>query len=407
MRNFEEWKWRSLRKRRVFFFFFINVILTLAWAVVHYDEPNGYVNADTGKVYANRRFSDGVIFQLILLYGLPSFFFYLHAIGCVFISFTSSGQRVIQETQGRKFCIWSAVSLCLAAFYLLIPLMYGAPNLSSSQRMAVFASISTIVISSIHHLGLPQRFCWGAFSVMSIVWIIYMRLEKMSTPVVLTIAFSQFVLTMTTSVQDLEFRRIYSQLNDTSSSKAAGSTFFTIVDDVSFALCRIDLLIDQLHTLMKHNGLSPSEENEDGTQRFNSLFSSLQESRQLCQAIYAALMTEDSKSRDIIIKRNVQYTFHKVCSRIFATFEANGDSALPLFIDENAQEIFITDPHGVFELILFLLIYEAVRGSSSNSKSRGAPNNQNNYNNLGVCYVSCTCDEGIWQVRIDINYLLI
>ena len=401
MRNFEEWKWRSLRKRRVFFFFFINVILTLAWAVVHYDEPNGDANADTGENYTKGSFSDSMKFQLILLYGLPSFFFYLHAIGCVFISFTSWGQRVIQETQGRKFCIWSAVSLCLAAFYLLIPLMYRAPNLNSSQRMAVFASISTIVISSIHHFGLPQRFCWGSFSIMSILWILYMRLEKISTPVVLTIAFSQFVLTMTTFVQDFEFRRIYSQLNDTSSSKAAGSTFFTIVDDVSFALCRIDLLIDQLHTLMEHHGFSPSEENEDGSQRFHSLFSSLQESRQLCQAVYAALMTEDSKSRDMIIKRNAQYTFHNVCSRIFATFEANSDSALPLFIDENAKEIFITDPNGVFELVLFLLIYEAVKGSSNDSKSRTPTNNQNNYDNLGVCYVSCTCDEGVWQVRSD------
>ena len=105
MRNFEEWKWRSLRKRRVFFFFFINVILTLAWAVVHYDEPNGDANADTGENYTKGSFSDSMKFQLILLYGLPSFFFYLHAIGCVFISFTSWGQRVIQETQGRKFCI--------------------------------------------------------------------------------------------------------------------------------------------------------------------------------------------------------------------------------------------------------------------------------------------------------------
>ena len=140
MNNFEEWKWRSLRKRRVFFFFFVNVILTLAWAVVHYDEPHGYTNADNGKNYPTHAMADGMHFQLVLLYGLPSFFFYLHAIGCFFISFTQWGQRVIQETQGRKFCIWSAVSLSLAAFYLEIPLIYGVPNLSSAQRM-----VSTLI----------------------------------------------------------------------------------------------------------------------------------------------------------------------------------------------------------------------------------------------------------------------
>ena len=30
----------------------------------------------------------------------------------------------------------------------------------------------------------------------------------------------------------------------------AGSGFFTIVDDVSFAICRIDVLIDQLNSLI-------------------------------------------------------------------------------------------------------------------------------------------------------------
>jgi hypothetical protein len=40
----------------------------------------------------------------------------------------------------------------------------------------------------------------------------------------------------------------HSQLNDSSIGKTAGSTFFTIVDDVSFAVCRMDLLIDQLHS---------------------------------------------------------------------------------------------------------------------------------------------------------------
>ena len=41
-----------------------------------------------------------------------------------------------------------------------------------------------------------------------------------------------------------------SQLNDLSSSKAAGSGFFTIVDDVSFAICQIDVLVDKLHSLI-------------------------------------------------------------------------------------------------------------------------------------------------------------
>lgn len=146
IRNYEEWKWRSLRKRRVFFFFLTNAILTLTWAVVHYDEPKGYENADTGKNYPDQSLSVSTKFQITLMYGLPSFFFYLHAIGCVIISFTQWGQRVIQETQGRKFCIWSAISSVLAALFLLIPLMYRTPTLSSSQRMVRPILITTAPI---------------------------------------------------------------------------------------------------------------------------------------------------------------------------------------------------------------------------------------------------------------------
>jgi hypothetical protein len=40
------------------------------------------------------------------------------------------------------------------------------------------------------------------------------------------------------------------------------------------------------------SGCSATEENEDGSLRFCSIYSSLQESRQLCQAVYAALLTD-------------------------------------------------------------------------------------------------------------------
>ena len=148
IRNYEEWKWRSLRKRRFFFFVFTNAILTLSWAVVHYDEPKGYSTADSGKNYPSKNLSATARFQLTLMYGLPSFFFYLHGIGCLLISCTQRGQRIIQETQGKKFCIWSAMSMVLVALFLLIPLIYQAPTLSSAQRM----------VRAIHSIADSKRF---------------------------------------------------------------------------------------------------------------------------------------------------------------------------------------------------------------------------------------------------------
>jgi hypothetical protein len=180
--------------------------------------------------------------------------------------------------------------------------------------------------------------------------------------VILTVLFCLFTLMMSTVIQDFEFRRNFSQRNQTSNPKANGWSSFTSVEDVSFALCRMDGLIDQLHANIEDYGFSATDENEDGSSKPSSLFASLSESRHLCQAVYAALLGEFPTGRDLVIKRNAQYSFHKICTRIFATFESNSDCALPLFIDETATEIFISDPRGMFELVLFLLIYEAVKG---------------------------------------------
>ena len=46
----------------------------------------------------------------------------------------------------------------------------------------------------------------------------------------------------------------------------------------------------------ENSGLSPTEENDDGSLRFSSLYSSLQQSRQLCQSVYAALLSEGSEN---------------------------------------------------------------------------------------------------------------
>lgn len=123
-------KWRTLRKRRSFFFFFLNIILTLSWAIVHYDQPSGYNSGVLGNQSTNEQ-----QFQLVFIYGLPSFFLYLHGAGCLFFVFTKWGQRMIHETQGKKFCAWCAISLVLSALYLEIPLMYKSPILPDGQRM--------------------------------------------------------------------------------------------------------------------------------------------------------------------------------------------------------------------------------------------------------------------------------
>ena len=109
---------------------------------------------------------------------------------------------------------------------------------------------------------------------------------------------------------------------------------------------------------------------------------------------------------------------------------------MPLFIDELTQEVLITGPQGIFEMIVFFLVFAAVAhmdmSVKSGVKSGGHNNGQNSgqnggYNSghighnighngvhngskhdhhgdVGICYVSCTCEGGdLWVVRVHVT----
>ena len=66
----DEKRWRAKRKRRAFFFFFMTIILTLVWAIIHYERPiyGGVVTAADGSSYSAPSPSFGLVV-------LASFFF--------------------------------------------------------------------------------------------------------------------------------------------------------------------------------------------------------------------------------------------------------------------------------------------------------------------------------------------
>ena len=108
-----------------------------------------------------------------------------------------------------------------------------------------------------------------------------------------------------------------------------------------------------------------------------------------------------------------------LCSDVYVNFsnvEGVCGHALPLFIDETTQEILITGPQGVFEMILFFLVFEAVASMDLSVKSglkNGLKNNMKNgvktgamrgFGSTGICYVSCSCDGGdVWVMRVYVT----
>ena len=100
LNGFEEWKWRSLRSRRVFFLFLINIILTFSWVAIHYDDDSSFCFHQIGSCLhvSHEEEETSNNFSMVILYGIPSFFFCLHGAACIFILFSTT---VIHETQGN------------------------------------------------------------------------------------------------------------------------------------------------------------------------------------------------------------------------------------------------------------------------------------------------------------------
>ena len=74
------------------------------------------------------------------------------------------------------------------------------------------------------------------------------------------------------------------------------------------------------------------------------------------------------------------------------------------------QEILLTGPQGFFEMILFFLVFEAIASVEMSAKSglkNGGYTHQGvmrNSGDVGICYVSCTCDGGdVWVLRVHVT----
>ena len=268
--TFEAYRWHALRKRREFFFFYTNVLLTLVWAAIHYDGPaaeqeNGvYHNAaatvvppgdDNFYVVGSGSNSSGSSanvaspappaprswhpFAVLVLYGLAAFFYYLHGAVTLGILLSGAFRDVLHDTQGRKFVNASVLSLVVADFYVLLPLLSGqsGTSLDSTSRMAVFALVSAVALATAHHFGVSHAVAGAAFALVGVLWAVYMCVLPVFTPpVVIAVVIAVFMLGLTSRVQETELRRAYDRVQQQQPHKpslaAAAHTLSALEEDV-------------------------------------------------------------------------------------------------------------------------------------------------------------------------------
>lgn len=360
------------------------MLLTVVWAVI-YDQVTG--NSDMiGLVSKNDsiRSKNQQLFESI-----PIIFFYLHGVSCIVLLFTRWGRAALHESQGKRYCQWCAFSLLLAAYYTINSLV-GDQDRHIDEDGDIRGVTLTILLSVgmmiFHHIGFSQYMSVIMLIFGLSLWIIYMTYKKMSIPVVLEIIISCCIIFTGGWIQEYEYKRTFSRPKEDQNKKSRHG-FFPIVTDVSYALSSIDKSITIMHGMLEEEGLIHAERYQEGIWFWNARVACLHEQRIICQAIYVALLLEDpSKESDITYK--TQFSFKKICSKVFGMFEATLGHSLPLYTDDNASEIFVTASQGIFELVIFLLTYDAVRGVSP-----------------GICSITIDSHDGAWFFNFQITIL--
>jgi len=120
------------------------------------------------------------------------------------------------------------------------------------------------------------------------------------------------------------------------------------------------------------------------------------ESRLLCLSIIMASIHDGSDilnvTRDILSEK--EFKMSHLCHRLFSMAEATRGHALPLFSDESSTDALITAARGFCEILLYLLIYDAISETLIN-KDKG----------IAICWLRCSVVNGAWTITVSTTRL--
>ena len=359
--HYELWKYGVLYHRRMFYFRILSVILVLSWSYIYYNIVHG-------------------ILELKLAVLVPLILCIIHII-LLITMFTSWGKSIMNKAQGYKFCVWCSLSISLNMCFLVIP---TTENLI--ERYVMMSFLSSICVTLFHQLGVSQNMTLALQSFLVVIWSFNIWQWDIGALVSIILLFCQFTLTLTSTIQDYEMKRTYT-LDSNIKFKQSDITETPVVE-VTKTLHLLHDSLNELQTFMNKANMASKYVQEENRYYWTPIFASLHESRYYCLALFTAIKT-DIIEKHIALTQIKQFAFSRICEKLFVIFESVAENSLSLFLDDTASEVFITAQQGLFELLLFLLMQDAV------------------YNpNQAICVVETECIEDKWYITATISTLL-
>jgi hypothetical protein len=158
--TYQQWKWKTLSKRRFFYHFFLESILIVNWVIVFLS------TATVSQGDGDETRSERNIYSTLALT--------MAVIHCLLISFTYffvMGRSMMDEFQGKRFCEFCAFSFSLVSFALMFPSQHS-DSCEHQHNYIVFAISTFLFLIVFNHLGLPDEILKLTKICIIVFWII-------------------------------------------------------------------------------------------------------------------------------------------------------------------------------------------------------------------------------------------
>lgn len=358
--TYDVWKYRILYNRRLIYFPLLSLILILSWSYIYYIINEG-------------------ILSLQLAIVVPLIICIIHII--ILISmFTNWGRIIMNKAQGYRFCLWCGLSLLLTQCFLTVP-----TTVNTTDKYVLSSFLSAISLTVFHHLGVSQNVTLGFQVFLIILWSVNIWQWEIGSLVSITTFCCLLSLMLASIIQDYEMKRTF-KLDTNVKVKQSDVTNVPIIE-VTKALQILHENLHELQSLLNKANIASAYVQEENRWYWTPCFASLQESKYYCMAIYTAIRAEVLE-KDTVLNHVNQFAFSRICEKLFVVYESIAENSLTLFLDDTASEVFITAPQGLFELVLFLLIQDAVCDP-----------------NPGICFIETECIEDAWYMNVTISIL--
>jgi len=323
--------------------------------------------------------------------------------------------RIYHSSQGRFILFFTCASNVLCTMYITMCVAYGKwPGYlpDTDINLGLICSICCMPFST-NQLGLNERIMWVLSVITFLCYLVYIYFRvsydrAVTTPYEICATVLAFaILLFDEACRESDLKELYDTLSSANHREmlhvevptsrgfsASGNIAYTLNTVVESLKTLTELMDDSTEVVRLPNrskNHTGHGQKDNVGHRWMKSSAHIFEARMLCLSIILASIPGDNISSlmsDIL--REKSFKSSHFCMRLFSALETSRGHAMPLFSGESSTDVLITAAHGFCEIMLYLLIHDAV-----GDKLLGQDPIK------GICWVRCIIINGAWAITVS------